>query len=437
VRKVPDVPNNAISSSERQNTNEDLTRIAENKQLPTQHKVSPKTPSATRQQTKGQDVTSNVDLAKLKTDADPNKPIKSDSLNLTVPCPTTSPDFLEKVTCLPKECRTTKHFISSPAQLADKRGFVFLASYPGSGNTWTRAIIEQGTRIWTGSVFNDLQLKKDGFFGESRNNAQDAFPTVSVIKTHYPLLLPKLYAKTSAVVQILRSPYDTLMADFQLQMAVRRNKAIDLSHNKTANEISDPHVAGATLEEFQTKFPNWFRIREAKWKNYAHFWLGRKNVWNHSDTMKCEKNGVTSFVINSNPDFIQANRSIPILVLFYEDFVHNLGETSLRMFSFLKQKLGNAMPSIDTSVLCALQDQKHATKEQRKHDIVYNPYKDPNGKLANNTLFAEKFCALVEGYWYNEKWGDCKSALLQIERPQPSIAKKQQQQLDKFPLPNC
>ena len=38
-----------------------------------------------------------------------------------------------------------------------------LTSYPGSGNTWTRYLIEEYTGYYTGSVYNDTELYKGGF----------------------------------------------------------------------------------------------------------------------------------------------------------------------------------------------------------------------------------------------------------------------------------
>ena len=53
-----------------------------------------------------------------------------------------------------------------------------LYTFPGSGNTWTRQLIEYSTGIYTGSVYNDGSLKKD-LPGEMTCDK-----TVSVIKAH-------------------------------------------------------------------------------------------------------------------------------------------------------------------------------------------------------------------------------------------------------------
>ena len=41
-----------------------------------------------------------------------------------------------------------------------------LASYPSSGNTWLRYLIEGITGYYTGSMYNDIMLRKKGFYGE-------------------------------------------------------------------------------------------------------------------------------------------------------------------------------------------------------------------------------------------------------------------------------
>ena len=43
---------------------------------------------------------------------------------------------------------------------------VGLASYPSSGNTWLRYLIEGVTGYYTGSMYNDISLRKKGFYGE-------------------------------------------------------------------------------------------------------------------------------------------------------------------------------------------------------------------------------------------------------------------------------
>jgi len=48
-----------------------------------------------------------------------------------------------------------------------------LASYPGSGNTWVRYLLEAASGIFTGSRYKDLQLQ---IFGETILKNLSLFP---------------------------------------------------------------------------------------------------------------------------------------------------------------------------------------------------------------------------------------------------------------------
>ncbi|XP_070185073.1 WSCD family member GA21586-like [Littorina saxatilis] len=80
-----------------------------------------------------------------------------------------------------------------------------LASVHGSGNTWVRHLLQQLTGIYTGSVYNDKQLIRGGFLGESVRDG-----TVVAIKTH---LVEKDHPYERAIL-IIRNPYDAMFAEF-------------------------------------------------------------------------------------------------------------------------------------------------------------------------------------------------------------------------------
>ncbi|CAH1775991.1 unnamed protein product, partial [Owenia fusiformis] len=82
-----------------------------------------------------------------------------------------------------------------------------LFSYPGSGNTWLRHLIQQITGFYTGSIYNDTILKKRGFPGEGHTGRE-----VVVIKTHSRNLLTELYDRT---IVIMRNPLHALYTNFQ------------------------------------------------------------------------------------------------------------------------------------------------------------------------------------------------------------------------------
>ena len=84
---------------------------------------------------------------------------------------------------------------------------VALASFPGSGNTWLRYLLQQATGLLTGSVYKDYALLKNGFPAESVVNG-----SVLVVKTHE--FGTEATSKFDRVILLLRDPMASLKAEF-------------------------------------------------------------------------------------------------------------------------------------------------------------------------------------------------------------------------------
>jgi len=105
----------------------------------------------------------------------------------------------------------------SDMRFIDGSRVVALPSYPGSGNTWTRMLLEQTTGIYTGSIYCDTELKAKGFLGEKLSSSN-----VLAVKTHYPnkeLFVPykeyhdpEKFKNVSAAIVIVRNPVDSLVS---------------------------------------------------------------------------------------------------------------------------------------------------------------------------------------------------------------------------------
>ena len=104
-----------------------------------------------------------------------------------------------------------------------------LASYPGSGNTWVRGLLQKTTGLCTGAIYCDVTLRQRGFPGESLRSG-----TTFVVKTHqtdprwagleYGPSAPYLYFKKAADVPvfaggifILRNPFHAMVAEYKRQ----------------------------------------------------------------------------------------------------------------------------------------------------------------------------------------------------------------------------
>nr|XP_045605517.1 uncharacterized protein LOC123762803 [Procambarus clarkii] len=83
-----------------------------------------------------------------------------------------------------------------------------LVSYPGSGNTWTRHLLQAATGIFTGSIYQDQQLYMKGFFGELEPwNAGTTFTQ----KTHDGSPA-HIQAFNGTGVLLLRNPYRAIIS---------------------------------------------------------------------------------------------------------------------------------------------------------------------------------------------------------------------------------
>ncbi|XP_060073302.1 WSCD family member AAEL009094-like [Ylistrum balloti] len=124
-----------------------------------------------------------------------------------------------------------------------------LASSPGSGNTWTRHLLQQATGIRTGSIYNDGELQMNGFWGE---NKCTRIKTCLVIKTHeWHTEYQTFYDRA---ILILRHPRDSILSSFHFFNGGR-------------------HVREARPYLFHTD--RWVRFAEER----VHLWFDLNNDW--------------------------------------------------------------------------------------------------------------------------------------------------------------
>ncbi|PIK43833.1 putative WSC domain-containing protein 2-like, partial [Apostichopus japonicus] len=103
---------------------------------------------------------------------------------------------------------------------------ILLLSFPGSGNTWVRYLLERSSGIYTGSAYRDVGTGNDehSTFRESRPCSKSTL----VVKTHGWELYDgnifkprKKLCKYDGVIILVRNPYYAILAEFNRQ---RSNK---------------------------------------------------------------------------------------------------------------------------------------------------------------------------------------------------------------------
>ncbi|XP_060573574.1 sialate:O-sulfotransferase 1-like [Ruditapes philippinarum] len=161
-------------------------------------------------------------------------------------------------------CSHSLRFLSAP------RSFVALASYPGSGNTWTRQLIETTTGYFTGSVYTDWN-----FVGSKECPIRGR---VFIVKTHETtfssashsdctrLSISKLHF--ASFICILRNPYNAILAEFNRQNRVRSPK----------NEPLSPGQWVAPKQMFTTeRWSKFVHNGVNEWRRTALYWMGNKS----------------------------------------------------------------------------------------------------------------------------------------------------------------
>lgn len=143
---------------------------------------------------------------------------------------------------------------------------VGLASYPSSGNTWLRYLIEGISGYYSGSMYNDLSLRKRGFYGEGVSADSRLVLTV---KTHGQT--------TEEGARLPR--VDQQQASFNHHREVNHS-AILVIRNPFAAIIGHRHLDQgghtglAKPEEFRGEgWNNFVNIKAAAWLDFYSDWL--------------------------------------------------------------------------------------------------------------------------------------------------------------------
>ncbi|XP_077291690.1 WSCD family member AGAP003962 [Arctopsyche grandis] len=212
----------------------------------------------------------------------------------------------------PRWCRPLRY-------LTDPKPPVALVSFPGSGNTWLRYLLQQATGIHTGSVYKDYGLLKNGFPAEAVSNG-----SVLVVKTHEWGTSAR--ASFSRAVLLLRAPEQAIQAEF--------------------NRQSGGHVGFASPD----------RYRRTKGKYWQKFVAEKLVAWRQT-----------------NLDWLM-NFTGPIHIIYYDDLVANVEETLRKLLKFFNITVDEQM------LLCAL-ERREGIYRRKKRLMSFDPF-TPNMRNA-------------------------------------------------------
>ncbi|XP_039297162.1 WSCD family member AAEL009094 [Nilaparvata lugens] len=204
------------------------------------------------------------------------------------------------------------HFLTPSSAHSTPRPVIALASFPGSGNTWLRYLLQQATGVYTGSVYKDYGLLRNGFPGESWSNS-----SVSVVKTHEWGVQAR--AHFGRAVLLVRAPAHAIHAEF--------------------NRQSGGHVGFASPHRYK-------RNRGRYWHQFV---MEKLSSWK-----------------SMNLDWVR-NFDGPTHVVLYENLVEDVETTLRKLIDFIQ------LPIDEKQIQCALERQEGIYRRKRR---VFNldPY---------------------------------------------------------------
>ncbi|CAH1802203.1 unnamed protein product [Owenia fusiformis] len=205
-----------------------------------------------------------------------------------------------------------------------------LTSFPGSGNTWVRHLIQQLTGIYTGSVYYDKGLEKRGFPAEALDDPTDG--SVIAIKCHNAR---RVFHR---MIALIRDPRDALIANFK-RMHSAGHKT-DLSKAR--------FFQPALLKEFSTK---------------------------------CTKGGIAWSNHMSVILQILRDKTVPVLIIHYNNLLTNLKKELYRLADFLNVEITEDL--LDC-IQCNLEGSHHRNVTER-----FDPYTKKQRDVLN--AYIERF----------------------------------------------
>jgi len=122
-----------------------------------------------------------------------------------------------------------------------------LYSFPGSGNTWVRHLLQIATGIYTGSIYNDLSLLEKGFTGEYHRDG-----SVIAIKTHVGPFNNKNHVNFERAVVIYRDPQHSILAE--------ANRRHSQSHVGVLSQDYSPADSIENIKEVDAMIHSWKEI---------------------------------------------------------------------------------------------------------------------------------------------------------------------------------
>ena len=137
-----------------------------------------------------------------------------------------------------------------------------LVSYPGSGNTWTRYLVEAATGVFTGSFYHNKGIINKGLYGEAREYSDGS---TLLQKTHHAMPQSKIFKLEwrldhirkfgGRAVLVIRNPYKAIISFYNFYQTGSQKKSVSAKRLQS------------------TDFHNFVRDGAERWLELIQDWL--------------------------------------------------------------------------------------------------------------------------------------------------------------------
>ncbi|CAL4065893.1 unnamed protein product, partial [Meganyctiphanes norvegica] len=131
--------------------------------------------------------------------------------------------------------------------------WAWLISYPRSGNTWTRYLLEASTGVFSGSVYGSELLKELQYLGEKENPYHN---TTCVVKTH--TLPNRDYKRKRPAIMLIRDPMRSIVSYWNWKKVSDRSQRHTASvNNDTLFSPEFRKFASREISTWERHYTNW------------------------------------------------------------------------------------------------------------------------------------------------------------------------------------
>lgn len=243
------------------------------------------------------------------------------------------------------------------------RALVALASFPGSGNTWVRGLLQKVTRVCTGATYCDISLRVQGFPGEGLSS-----PSTLLVKTHNPY--PRWAKKGannvekdhwSSAILLVRNPFDALVSEWN-----RRQANLGFVETK----VTTSHTDSVGPEFFGTNkdWDKFVREKTVLWLAMLKQYLVTN--WHHPVL-------VISYELLRNDTSHELRRMLDFLQVNYDQAaVEHTVNSDFKTFHREKAKFEHYTKSQAQFVRSHIADAKNMLAQNRKYFLQFLPLDD-------------------------------------------------------------